>query len=396
MGGGRLMLVIDDLDEATVEQAGALVAREHAAARQVRPELPAGFGSAGVCAAALQRLCDSGHRGLVATDSGRMVAVMTATVRQHPAGGRYVRVPAEGFAVEPDLADPTGVLGVAFADLASPLIAGGALRYYLLHTALPRLAEALSNLGFGRSSAYGVQPTAPRRRGSAVAVRVAGVEDLDTVARLALVEIEHRSAPPMFAPPHAPPLADLAAEHLALHEGGAVHLLAALDGRDVGLLTIELTSPAPRLCPDGQPYIGPTATRPHARGRGVGHALVDAALTWAYDHSYQWISVDFDTANPLSRPFWLNAGFCPTGYGVLRLIVGGAPASARNTSGAEGTGSRLRFIPGHPRGSSGGAGIADPECRGGCAPSPPAHRRERPGFPAAPAAGLPARRRGCT
>jgi hypothetical protein len=32
-------------------------------------------------------------------------------------------------------------------------------------------------------------------------VRVAGVEDLDTVARLALVEIEHRSAPPMFAPP---------------------------------------------------------------------------------------------------------------------------------------------------------------------------------------------------
>ena len=37
------MLVIDDLGEATVERAGALVAREHAAARQVRPELPAGF-----------------------------------------------------------------------------------------------------------------------------------------------------------------------------------------------------------------------------------------------------------------------------------------------------------------------------------------------------------------
>jgi hypothetical protein len=46
------MLVIDDLDGATVECAGALVAREHAAARQVRPELPAGFDSAEVCAAA--------------------------------------------------------------------------------------------------------------------------------------------------------------------------------------------------------------------------------------------------------------------------------------------------------------------------------------------------------
>ncbi len=45
------MLVIEDLDEATVERAGALVAREHAAARQVRPELPAGFGGAGFCTA---------------------------------------------------------------------------------------------------------------------------------------------------------------------------------------------------------------------------------------------------------------------------------------------------------------------------------------------------------
>lgn len=163
----------------------------------------------------------------------------------------------------------------------------------------------------------------PRRRPSAVAVRVGGVEHLDIVARLALVEIQYRSAPPIFTPPHAPPLADLVAEHRALHEGGAVHLVATLDDHDVGLLTIELTSPVPRVCPDGQPYIGPTVTLPEARGRGVGHALVDAALTWAYDHGYQWISVDFETPNPLSRPFWLNAGFCPAGYGVLRLIDGG-------------------------------------------------------------------------
>jgi hypothetical protein len=201
------MLVIENLDQATFERAGTLVAREHAAARQVRPELPADFGSADVCAAALQRLCDGGHRGLVATDHGRTVAVMTATVRQHPAGGRYARLPADGFAVDPDLADPTGVLAVTFGDLASPLIADGVPRYYLLHPALPRLPEALSNLGFGRNGAYGIQPAAARRRSSAVAVRVAGVEHLDTVARLALIEVQHRSAPPMFAPPHAPPAA---------------------------------------------------------------------------------------------------------------------------------------------------------------------------------------------
>jgi len=195
------MLVIQNLDEATFECAGTLVAREQAAAHRVRPELPAGFGSAEVCSAALQRLCDSGHHGLVATEGGRTVAVMTAAVRQHPPGGRYARLSAEGFAVDPDLADPTGVLAVTFGDLALPLIVGGVLRYYLVHAALPRLTEALSNLGFGRNGAYGVQPATPRRRSSAVAVRVAGVEYLDTVARLALVEIQHRSAPPMFAPP---------------------------------------------------------------------------------------------------------------------------------------------------------------------------------------------------
>jgi GNAT superfamily N-acetyltransferase len=121
-----------------------------------------------------------------------------------------------------------------------------------------------------------------------------------------------------------------------LHEDGAVHLVAALDGRDVGLLTVELTSPVPRLCPAGQPYIGPTATLPGARGRGVGHALVDAALTWAHAHGYQTISVDFETANPLSRPFWLNAGFHPAGYGVLRLIDGGAPGQPRNVPDSAG------------------------------------------------------------
>lgn len=45
-----------------------------------------------------------------------------------------------------------------------------------------------------------------------------------------------------------------------------------------------------------------------------------AALDWAQAHGYQWISVDFDTGNPLSRPFWLGAGFLPTGYGLTRRL----------------------------------------------------------------------------
>lgn len=97
-------------------------------------------------------------------------------------------------------------------------------------------------------------------------------------------------------------------------------LLARVGRDDVGLLTLEFTSPAPRLCAAGQPYIGPTAIHPNHRGEGVGQALVDAALVWAQGHDFNSVSVDFDSASPLSRPFWLGVGFEPIGYRVTRSI----------------------------------------------------------------------------
>jgi GNAT superfamily N-acetyltransferase len=329
--GGRasLRLSLDELDDVTIERAGELVAREQAVTRQICPQLPASFDSAEVCTVALQQLLDAGGRGVVATDRGRPLAVMTAGVRDGRALGRYARLPAEGLAVDPELDDPTTVLATVYARLVSPLVTGGVWRHYLLHVARPRLHDALANLGFARHGVYGVQAVTARRGSSKIAVRLAELAELDTVARLALIEIQHRARPPMFGPMNNPPPADLVAKHRALHAGGAVHLLATLDRRDVGLLTVELTSPVPRLCPPDQPYIGPTVTVPDARGRGVGQALVHAALDRAHQRGYEWISVDFETANPLSRPFWLGAGFRPTGYSLLRFIDPMHAATAR-------------------------------------------------------------------
>ena len=186
--------------------------------------------------------------------------------------------------------------------------------------ALPPLSEALANLGFGRHHVYACQRAVARTHLSNVEVRTGGVEDLESIARFAEIEIQHRATPPIFEPPFTPSIDDIRGMHQHLRDTGATHLIASIDGRDVGLLTIELTSPSPRLCADSQPYIGPTATHPGARGQGVGRALVDAALTWAEVHGYQSVSVDFEPANPLSWPFWLANGFKPIGYGVLRSI----------------------------------------------------------------------------
>jgi GNAT superfamily N-acetyltransferase len=333
-------LNVGELDDRWIEGAGALMAREHAAARKVSRQLPEAYLSVEVCAAALQRLRDSGHRGVVATDRDRVLAVAAATVRQVPVFGRYAKLPAEGLAVDPGLADPTAVLSVLWGELAQPLVADGVSDYYVVSPALPRLHEALSNIGFGRDGCYAVRRVAAGRSSTArrggpagsvraggagtgeVTVRRAGHEDLSTVARLALVELHHRGTPPMFAPPDTSSLDEVIAVHGALREAGAVHLLAHLDRDDVGLLTVEPTSPAPRLCPEGQPFIGATATLPQVRRRGVGRALVAAALDWARSHGYRWISVDFATGNPLSRPLWLGAGFRPTGYGLARHLHG--------------------------------------------------------------------------
>ena len=318
--GVDLALTIEHLDDATVESAGGLVAREHAAARRSHPALPASYDSAEACTAVLKGLLDSGYSGVVVVEDGRVLAVMTGMVRDSRIVGSYLRLPADGFAVDPDLADPTRVLALAYGELAPRFIAAGVLHHYLTHVSLPPLSEAVSNLAFARNACYAVRPAAPRRGSTAVGVRAGDVEDLDTIARLSLVELRHRSTSPLFGVPDSRSVADLVEQHRALHDAGAIHLLATLDGQDVGLLTIELTSPAPRLYVDAEPYIGPTATLPEARGRGVGHALVDAALDWAQGHGYRWVSVDFQPANPLSRPFWLGAGFRPTGYGVLRTI----------------------------------------------------------------------------
>jgi hypothetical protein len=46
------------------------------------------------------------------------------------------------------------------------------------------------------------------------------------------------------------------------------------------------------------------------------------------------VSVDFMPANPLSRPFWLGAGFRCTGYAVARTIPASYGPDARSSPGS--------------------------------------------------------------
>jgi GNAT superfamily N-acetyltransferase len=309
------MLVREIVDDVAIDQAATLVAREQVQARSHRPGMPAAYTDPQRCRVALNELLADGYVGFVAHEASRCVGVMCG--RTTDAVGF---VPAHGLAIDSDLVDPTAVVVGLFAQLAPVLLRDGALRFTIDHVDVRPLGAALSDAGFGRGSVFATQPARPNEPAGDIGVRIGTTADLDAIAALSLVEFGHRCTSPIYAHPQPRTLTETRALHEQLLAEGAVHFLARRDANDVGLVTVEFTSPAPRLCPDAQPYIGPTASHPSVRGQGIGHALVHRVLGWAHVNGHDTVSVDFDSSNPLSRPFWLGLGFEPTGYRVRRMI----------------------------------------------------------------------------
>lgn len=309
------MLVIRPLDPHVLEEVAVLIAREHREARNRQPLIPAAFVDPQNCHEGLTDLLAEGFVGFAAVEDRRSVGVMCG---KHTGGVGFV--PAHGVTVEPDHFDPTTVVVRLFAELAAELLDVGASRFTIDHIESAPMGAALSNLGFGRAGVFASQHPRPIRTSPPVDVRIATPDDLDAIVALSHIELTHRSTPPIYAPTHPRGLSETRTLHKRLFDGGALHFLARHDGEDAGLLTVEFTSPAPRLCTQGQPYIGPTATHANVRDKGIGSALVRSVLDWAMSAGHEAISVDFDSANPLSRPFWLGLGFQPTGYRLRRAI----------------------------------------------------------------------------
>lgn len=307
---------IDALSVDMVDEVAALVAREHQHVCDQGVPLPSRYLDVAACAAALHGLLSEGFSGFRARQGAQTVGVMCGRTFD---GVGFV--PAHGVAVDPRALDASAVMAEMFAELAPVLIAEGAVRVTVDHVDHESLAIALFDLGFGRGSVFAVRGTEPLDADPAVEIRVGTAADLDSIAALSHIEYLYRSAPPMFAFDQTRSFAETRAAHEDLLDDGAIHVLARRADRDVGLLTIEQITPAPRLCAADSPYIGPTATHPDARGSGVGRALVEASLAWARTHGHETIAVDFDSANLLSRPFWIGNGFRPTGHRLRRVLA---------------------------------------------------------------------------
>nr|WP_241744130.1 GNAT family N-acetyltransferase [Cellulosimicrobium arenosum] len=111
-----------------------------------------------------------------------------------------------------------------------------------------------------------------------------------------------------------------AIEHAIVRPGTTV-LLAEIDGRPVGVVGVDhpgIASEASRaLAYDHVAYVVVLHVDARARGRGVGRALVDAALEAVRPDlgrdggSTAASALHHGVLNPLSSPFWARAGFRP-------------------------------------------------------------------------------------
>ncbi len=144
------------------------------------------------------------------------------------------------------------------------------------------------------------------------------------ISRQSLVSPQWRSsfgpASPMFLEGGPPDLAIVRANHEELFALGAVHFLASVEAEPVGLLTLLRASRFAPICAEDAPFVSTTATDARYRGKGIGGALVAAALAWAREREYGHLDVSYLSSNLLSRSFWRGCGFAPVGWKVARRL----------------------------------------------------------------------------
>ena len=147
------------------------------------------------------------------------------------------------------------------------------------------------------------------------AVRLGGAGDLEIAMHLAYVIFDHQARGPTWAGAPAPGHDEARASYAEyLADPNVAYFVAEREGEPLGHLAIERET-------DDAVYVDIAATLPEARGLGVGTALTDAALGWAYEHGYRTCATDWRSANLVSSRFWERRGFEPIAYRLFRRIV---------------------------------------------------------------------------
>ena len=143
-----------------------------------------------------------------------------------------------------------------------------------------------------------------------IAVRAAGLDDLNDIVELRLALLREYAHAPLYA--QLRPDAEARARELFFSQLVAPNeaiLLAERRGHVVGILRCVDTAGSPLVYPDHYCYVSSVYVLPDERRRGVLRALVAAAEQWCAERGISEIRLHNSTATPAAAEVWDAFGF---------------------------------------------------------------------------------------
>ncbi|UCC11801.1 MAG: GNAT family N-acetyltransferase [candidate division WOR-3 bacterium] len=299
-----------------VEAAARLFSRNYRAARQMVSSMPACYENHERIVPLLNDMIKRSP-AIVALQDGEIVGYLGGHVLREWRGRRTAYAPFWAHAADEE--DPDQIYRLLYACLASQWIANGCFQH--LVTALAHdtgAREALSWMGFGMVVVDTMRDmTRLHTPANEIRIKQADMNDIETIEKLDNKLATYLAGPPVFLP-------------LIEKRGKQYHeewltkpyhalWLASRDGETVAYL---------KMCPLDADYlvtdektiwIQGAYTKKHARGQGIGTALVDHAIAWAQGQGFKRCAVDFESDNALACRLWLKH-FRPICYSFARRV----------------------------------------------------------------------------
>jgi GNAT superfamily N-acetyltransferase len=310
---------IQPFEDEHLDRAAALLSDRHARHRAAEPLLP----EVSDFRAQLER--DLDHElasGVVAQRGNELLAYVVGRVEEDPMlGDRRALVDFAGCTAKAGHGESIRDL---YSALAARWIAAGASRHLALIPASDEpLIDPWLRLAFGVQLVWAVRETAAMKPVAAnVRIRPGRPDDLDLVVQLDRSLFEYQAGPPSFSGNAIPSEEELRAEWSDTWDDPDTytHFVAERAGRPVGHLLLYRRPTGDLRVPERNIDLSQAVTLPAARRSGVSLALTGHALTWAHEHGFRSMTIDWRSVNLLSSRFWPRRGFRPTYYRLYRAL----------------------------------------------------------------------------
>lgn len=313
--------------EDMIHNAGRLLAARHTANRVRQPLLPARFEDPAVATKAVDALRRKKFsNGYASFRDGEMTAYLLGDYVIQPWGRcGYVYLP--GYALA--RGESTGTLQDLYALLGNDWVRKGIFSHSLyIAAADAHIAEAFFDLGFGKERVdalldlrNSVIPEMEMPQG--MIVRQAGQSDDHHLASLSGVIFRALSDPPYWHPTIPEEWEELKEGWAGLADDKEWTVWMALE-KDRALGTVgfrpEWEEDTQMLASPRTVYLSIAATKPQARGRGVGTFLTWHGLEQARQSGFEVCYTNWISPNLLASRHWPRYGFKDVSYRLAKRI----------------------------------------------------------------------------